>query len=190
MPGSEFSVLFVCSGNICRSPLAEQILRARTVGAPMAVSSAGTIALDGDAMTAAAAALSLRLGGDPRAHRARLLTRDIVADADLILTATRAHRASVAQLVPRASRRAFTVREFSRVLNGLTGIGLDAPGDPFAVVEAARMRRGLAERPENPEADDVEDPFGKSLVVYERVADLLNAEVEGIAGHLVGGTLR
>src|SRR5690242_2518382 len=118
-------ILFVCSGNICRSPLGAQVLRARLGDAAPAfdIESAGTIADDGAAMDGAAAAQSSRLGGDPSTHASRYLTESIAASADLVLTAERSHRAAVAQLAPRASKRAFTIKQFARVLEGLE------PGD-------------------------------------------------------------
>ncbi|MFF2371033.1 low molecular weight phosphatase family protein [Agromyces sp. NPDC058110] len=136
------NVLVVCTGNICRSPVAEQVLTARlhAVGLDgVQVSSAGTGALVGSPMTPEAAALSVRYGADPSGHLARQLTASLVQDADLVLTATRQHRARVAELVPRAARRAFTLREFSRVLAHLAEEGeLDAVLDPDTLDPGAR----------------------------------------------------
>ncbi|ANJ26267.1 hypothetical protein [Agromyces aureus] len=127
------NVLVVCTGNICRSPVAEQVLAARLADAGaegVSVSSAGTGALVGHPMTPEAAMLSVRYGADPAGHAARQLTEQLVLDADLVLTATRAHRAQVAELVPRAARRAYTLREFARVVAYLADEGeLDADLD-------------------------------------------------------------
>ncbi len=114
-------VLFVCSGNLCRSPLGAQVLTARLGrDAPaFTVESAGTIAQDGAPMDEAAAAQSRRLGGSPDDHRARYLTPAIAGAADLVLTAERAHRAAVVSLAPRATKRAFTIVQFARVLDAL-----------------------------------------------------------------------
>lgn len=114
-------ILFVCSGNICRSPLGAQVLTARLgPDAPaFVVESAGTIADDGAPMDAAAAEQSVRLGGEPTAHRSRYLTAEIVERADLVLTAERSHRAAAVSLAPRASKRTFTIKQFARVLAGL-----------------------------------------------------------------------
>ncbi|MDQ4502975.1 low molecular weight phosphatase family protein [Sinomonas sp. ASV322] len=191
MSADNFHVLFVCSGNICRSPMAEQLLRARGAGSDIGVSSAGTIADEGAPMTREAAELSQRYGGDPSGHRSRLLTSEVLMSADLVLTATRAQRASVAQLVPRASRRTFTIREFSRLLRAIPGDDRISLRDSFALVEAARSRRGFIEPPNNPDDDDVEDPYLRPIEVYERVAALLDSEVKAIAAHLaLGGGVR
>lgn len=94
-------VLLVCTGNICRSPLAEALLSAalteRGVTEVM-VSSAGTGAWDGAPASEGAYLVGLERGLDLSSHRARLLTRELVDQADLILTMARHHRARVDEL--------------------------------------------------------------------------------------------
>ncbi|MDJ0351060.1 low molecular weight phosphatase family protein [Cryobacterium sp. PH29-G1] len=111
-------ILLVCTGNICRSPLAEQLLRARmeALGVRAEVSSAGTRAMVASAMTAEAAALSLQHGAPSTEHAARQLTEGLVRDADLVLTATRDHRREVVTLLPKATRYTFTLNQFARLL--------------------------------------------------------------------------
>ncbi|HEX9729848.1 MAG TPA: low molecular weight protein arginine phosphatase [Gemmatimonadales bacterium] len=94
-------VLFVCTGNICRSPLAEVLLRreldARNIEG-ITASSAGTGAWDGAPASEGAYLVALEHGLDLSAHRARLLTRDLVQRADLVFTMARHHRARVQEL--------------------------------------------------------------------------------------------
>ncbi len=81
-------VLFVCTGNICRSPMAEAIARRllQTRGVKgVEVASAGTAAWDGAPASEGAYLIALEHGLDLSAHRARQLTADHVADADLVL---------------------------------------------------------------------------------------------------------
>ena len=94
------SVVFVCTGNICRSPLAEAIMRraAQDRGLDLAVESAGTGAWEGAPASEGAYLIALERGLDLSSHRARLLTRDMVENADLILTMARHHRARVDEL--------------------------------------------------------------------------------------------
>jgi len=94
-------VLLVCTGNICRSPLAEAMLR-RELGArgaaDITVLSAGTGAWDGAPASEGAYLVGLEHALDLSSHRARLLTRDLVQEADLVLTMARHHRARVHEL--------------------------------------------------------------------------------------------
>ncbi len=94
-------VLFVCTGNICRSPLAEVMLRReleKNGASEISVTSAGTGAWDGAPGSEGAYLIALEHGLDLSEHRARLLTRDLVDGADLVLTMARHHRARVEEL--------------------------------------------------------------------------------------------
>jgi protein-tyrosine-phosphatase len=94
-------ILFVCTGNTCRSPMAEAITRGALAARGMdqvAVSSAGTGAWDGAPVSEGAYLVGLENGLDLSSHSARLLTRDIVRDADLILAMSGHHVARIAEL--------------------------------------------------------------------------------------------
>jgi len=131
--GDEARVLIVCTGNICRSPFIERVLQARLddrlsgSGRGIAVRSAGTGALTGSEMDAQAAAQLVAHGGDPAGFRARDLTPELIAESDLVLTATRAHRGKVALMSPKALRRVFTFRDFADLVAG-TEVTM-TPGD-------------------------------------------------------------
>jgi protein-tyrosine phosphatase len=168
-----FRVLFVCTGNICRSPLGERLLRARLGGQDgVVVESAGT------------AALALReLGADPEGHVARRLTADLVAGADLVLTAEVAHRSAVLALEPLAFRRTFTMREFARLGAALPPTGaVDADVFRARVAEVA-AQRGFAE-PAGPGADDIGDPFGAPIDRARDAAAQVSAAVDGVLAAL------
>ncbi|MBN1883941.1 MAG: low molecular weight protein arginine phosphatase [Candidatus Krumholzibacteriota bacterium] len=99
-------ILFVCTGNTCRSPMAEALLRARLAdgrGGRVSVSSAGIAAGDG----AEAAGLAVRALGergiDLSGHRARLLTRALVDGADLVVALAVRHREAILRLAPGAA---------------------------------------------------------------------------------------
>ena len=93
-------ILFVCTGNTCRSPMAEALLReaAAARGLDVVVSSAGAGAWDGAPLSEGAYLVGLENGLDLSNHRARLLTREIVRGADLILVMSGHHLARVAEL--------------------------------------------------------------------------------------------
>jgi protein-tyrosine phosphatase len=190
-----FVVLFVCTGNICRSPLAEQLFRAqtRTRKGLIAASSAGTYAQPGQAMTDQAAALSRSYGGDPSQHQASELTTERISAANLIVTMTRAHRAEVVSLVPRASRKTFTLREFDRLIRTyreLEPLAWAAPRGASAAalnsfVQDLASKRGFATSAATPNADDVIDPYRRAQEVYDEAGLLISRSVEVMAGALV-----
>lgn len=181
-----FSVLFVCTGNICRSALGAQILSARLTadgvtagGRPIVVSSAGTGTEQGLAMPPEVVEQSIRFGGSPQGHVPMPLDRDLVAGADLILTATRDHRSAVARLLPRASRITFTVPQFARLV-------AEAPdaADPWELVAEVAAQRGSVAPPENADDDDIEDPYRRGAGTYARVGDQIHDLVTTIADRL------
>ncbi len=100
-------VLVVCTGNTCRSPMAEGLLKSFMKEAfgesGWQVGSAGTAALDGDEAAENAIAAMEEMGIDIRSHRARLVNLSMIEDADLILAMTERHRDAVIALVPDAA---------------------------------------------------------------------------------------
>ena len=162
-----FRILHVCTGNICRSPIAERLTRAgleQRLGrdaARFVVESAGTWGHGGAPMEPYAVSTLASYGVDGSDFRARALVADHVAGADLVLGATREHRAAAVVLHPRAARRAFTLREFARLVGAVDGAVLTA-ADPVErarqLVDAAAGRRGLVP-PESPRDDDLVDPY-------------------------------
>lgn len=194
-----FRILTVCSGNLCRSPQAEQLLRSRIPAAfgrstipALEVRSAGTKARDDDPMDKHALAEAMRLGiQDALDHRARRIGEPQVRGADLILGMSREHRGAAASLVPSANRRVFTLVEFARIVEALANGELEhaiAPlgSDGFAafmrrVATAAVTARGLMPVPEDPLELDVEDPYRLEPEVYRRSADAVELNVERIA---------
>lgn len=180
---SSVEIMTVCTGNICRSPLAELILAKRLADLSPRVSSAGVRGLRAARMTPEAIELAVDAGVsavDAAAHRSRYLTEPMLKSPDLILAMTRDHRRALAELAPARMRATFTVREFARLAATVSNDELrDAavgatPGARLRSVAAAvAAQRGLVAPPETPELDDVIDPYGQSAATYRLSADQL-----------------
>ncbi|HEU5107848.1 MAG TPA: phosphotyrosine protein phosphatase [Micromonosporaceae bacterium] len=182
-----FTVLHVCMGNICRSPMAERLLtravaeRVTDPGKVLHSNSAGTGGWhEGEEMNPPAARQVRHRGGDPLGFAARKLRTDLVDSADLVLTATAEQQEFVVELRPDAAGRTFVLGEFGRLLAGVDAAALPPAGsleqpDPDAVhargvalVEAAHALRG--DDPPRP-GDDLDDPWGRGDQMFGRVAD-------------------
>ena len=168
---SMVTVLFVCIGNVCRSPVGERLLAARLPQDRFQVASAGVGAMVGYAMSRYAAAELQGYGGDPSHFAARQLTPELIDGADLILTATRDLRSQVLSEAPGALRRTFTILEFA---------ALSAMSDattPAEVVKWAGAHRSAAAAVEQ----DVPDPFRRGPEAHAATAAAIHTAVEEIA---------
>ena len=176
------SVLLVCSGNTCRSPMAEALLKrlldaGDKVQRPVRVQSAGTGALAGAAATPEAIAVMDERGIDLRGHRARRVTSILAADADLVLTMEARHRQRVLELLPELEGRVFTLKEGARRL-GLGGVeqpaGTQRAGGAAGSPPVTSSASGSPPVTSGVPDDDITDPFGRPLEVYRQTA----AEIE------------
>jgi protein-tyrosine phosphatase len=172
---NRFRILCVCTGNICRSPAAERLLASR-LGPEVEVSSAGTYALVGQPVSAPMDALVAGAGADPSGFAARRLTERLLQPVDLVLALTRAHRGDAVELWPKAVRRAFTLKEFARLLEEMGPAALPGGGPAerlHAAVPLASSRRHLVA---DARSDDVVDPYRQPVEVYaEAFADIERA---------------
>jgi protein-tyrosine phosphatase len=172
-----FKVLFVCVGNVCRSPLAQSLLRLRLQeqlgeqSGRVEVSSAGVRAMVGRPMDESAAAQLARLGGSAEDFSARQLTEPVADRAGLVLTATKEIRSRVLEEAPAALRRTFTITELAALVRG------ESAESPESLVRGAAQRRSSAQV----EGYDVPDPIGRGEDVHREAADLIDASVTPIA---------
>jgi RpiB/LacA/LacB family sugar-phosphate isomerase len=112
------TILFVCTGNVCRSPMAEGLFRAAMKGrGDYRVISAGLGAVDGQPPSTNAVLAARELGIDITAQRSRMLTRELVDEADYIFGMTHSHIETVMMLYPQAAEKTFLCREFDETLD-------------------------------------------------------------------------
>lgn len=154
------NVLFVCTGNMCRSPFGEYCLEDRLEKIPPAsrpevtIGSAGTMASDGNPAAADAVAHAAEFGLDLDLHRARQLSEELLEEADLVLVMDRSHERMISTFWPRHREKVRYMTEY----------------DP-----KGRGRR-----------KDVADPYGGSARGYRKCFQLIERCVEGLLGELRG----
>ena len=179
-----FTVLHVCMGNICRSPMAERLLaravrdRTGSSGEQLLASvSAGTGGWhEGEEMNPPAARQVRSRGGSVDGFAARKLRGDFLDEADLILTATADQYDYVVALRPEAAARTFVLGEFGRLIGSIDPATLPPAGADAEAVRArgeaivaavARLRDGDGPRP----GDDLDDPWGRGDQTFLRIGD-------------------
>jgi protein-tyrosine phosphatase len=190
--GDEFRIVIVCTANICRSPMAEAMIRRalRTAGPDadgVVVESAGVYGHEGSPIAPGSAAALKALGIEDDGHRGRLLTPAIVGSAGLVLTMEERHRAAILAGTPGARDRTFTLREFARLAGGQRPpAGAGVATRARALVTAVAQRRTSL-----PWAgvDDVPDPYGGPGEGYHACAALILGEVGTLLRPLLNPSL-
>ena len=155
--------------------------------------SAGTWGHEGAPMEANAATVLADYGADPAGFVGRELLDEHVIRADLVLTATRDHRAQVISMGHSAGLRTFTLKEFTRLVRAIDPATLPEPARTAdgvverarALVGAAAALRGWLLAP-NPEADEVYDPYGAPSPFFRSIGDEINQALDPVVTALTG----
>lgn len=168
-------VLFVCTANISRSPFLE--ITARTLAGDatdVVFASAGTHGFDARGMDEGMVPL-LPEGVDSE-HASRRLTRAVLADADLVLTAEASHRTFILEEFPEYFRKVFTVGQFA-------GTVAEHPGLRGRDLVAAASARRSPTRPE----DDIADPYRRGEAASATAAATMSRMLDVIVPRLTAG---
>lgn len=149
------SILFVCTGNSCRSVMAEGLLKKYLKEAgrnDIEVSSAGISAPENFPPTESTVEVMKLQGVNVSGHKSRNITPDIVRSADLILAMEDIHKEEVLRLVPEAAPKTHLLKEF-----------------------------GLESKKSDPEGIGIPDPIGKPGKDYQNSLNTIKKEIERIA---------
>jgi len=199
--GAPFRILVVCSANVCRSPVASEILAREFAASDPAglveVTSRGVWAQDGESVCALAVE---QAGFGSLAHQAARLTPADVQVADLILTAELAHRGEVVRMDAAARRRTFTLLEAATLAPWVAAgspvpEGLELPAPPPAPTDRyARMLWWVSELNEGrgvallgaDHSWDIADAHVTSRVSHDDVIAKVRGAAMAVAAGLVG----
>ena len=181
------SILVICTGNICRSPISEGLLRdaleRRFGAAAPGVSSAGTSGLEGSGAMPESVLAASELGIDIAGHVARRLTPEMASEADLLLCMARDHRDRFA---PPLDARAFTLKELVRLLQTLPAPPADAGPEILSErIAAADLARQEGTAPVSYD-EDIADPLGQPLEAYRAIAWEIETWSEQLVTSLFG----
>ena len=174
-----FTILTICTANICRSPVMEILFRERLDPERFEIASAGVRGWNAAPIDSMVVLELARLGHQDPSHLSRTLDAHHIEQADLILTATREHRAAVLAMSPRALRKTFTLREFAALADDTDSATLED------LVANASKRRSTA-----PSDVDILDPYRRPPEVHRDVADMIAESVGVVAGRLAALPLR
>ncbi len=178
------TILFVCTGNVCRSPAAEFVFRELLgpAAARLVIRSAGTKAAVDGSIDPIIANLLARKGIEVSKFRPRLLDVAQIDQADLILTASTTHRATVARLRPSALHKTLTLKQLARYATHIAAGGQRPAGAEHRIPWILAAVPGARSRSAREASDSIPDPVGLGRRHYESAFDEVYRSCVAIAG--------
>lgn len=173
-------VLFVCTGNICRSPMGELMFPKFFDQEDLIVDSAGTQGLIDHEIDPSSAKLMEADGIDPSQFRSKRLTPQLAREADLILCFTKHQQRKIASIAPTAARRTATVSDFAMMSEYCAQHGM-IEGDTLDERIASILDNASMIRPMLPPSHDIEDPYRKEFHAFEKAHNELGEALATIA---------
>lgn len=183
----DFKILFVCTGNICRSATALQMLDHKLQNDLVLLDSAGTHALNDADMPPHAKQVLDELNIKTTTHRSKQLTAELLEQTQLVLTATADQKSDVVKTWIKANRFTYTILEFAEIVNFLNDPGesdFEVETTPNTLEEKLQLvatARGYINQTKD---RDIPDPFMKDLADYRLAGDLINEATNTIADWL------
>ncbi|MDK8181566.1 low molecular weight protein arginine phosphatase [Paenibacillus sp. UMB4589-SE434] len=188
-------ILFVCTGNTCRSPMAESMLRhlAHERGLDVEVRSAGVSAWGDAPMSEHARSVLEKWKMSNEAFHSQGLASSTVAWADLILTLTLGHKQHVLQRYPQAADKVYTLKEYVSTDEG----ALMAQEQMHALIAELQLKLAMGEQPTPEEmrllnqlqqqapGTDIADPYGGSLEQYVQTAEDIKESLQLLLDKLI-----
>ena len=176
-------ILFVCTGNVCRSPMAQYHMEQRLTHGGFHVSSAGIRGLVAHAMDPLAVRSLREHGVDQSrvaAFRSRRISKEMIDGADLLLCFDRVQRKEIVTIDATAVRHTFVVTDFANMCEYCLASGLmhgDSPEERLdSVIAVSSMIRPML-----PDYEEIEDPHGRSFETFSMVFD----EIDAVCGRIL-----
>ncbi|NEG70370.1 arsenate reductase/protein-tyrosine-phosphatase family protein [Bifidobacterium choloepi] len=173
-------VLFVCTGNICRSPMGELLFPKFFDGEDLVVDSAGTQGLIDHEIDPSSRKLLESDGIDSSKFRSKRLTPQLAKDSDLILCFTKNQQRQIASVAPTAAKRTATVSDFAAMCDYCAKEGMIS-GSTLDERIASVLDNASMIRPMLPPSADIKDPYRKEFEVFEQAHEELGAAIATIA---------